>query len=94
MHRCKKILELTACIASPTGQSSIQFYNDSCQHASAGALQRDKHCEGQHMMPREEQHGTMQQVAILAHQVATDPGTDKTEGQHSKLEEFRTAVGC
>ena len=46
------------------------------------------------MMPREEQHGTMQQVVVLAHQVATDPGTDKTEGQHSKLEEFCTAVGC
>ena len=36
----------------------------------------------------------MQQLVVLAHQVATDPGTDKTEGQHSKLEEFRTAVGC
>lgn len=29
-----------------------------------------------------------------AHQVTTDPGIDKAEGQHSKLEELGTAVVC
>lgn len=42
---------------------------------------------------KSEDRGWLEAMASV-HQVATDPGVDKTEGQHGELEELSTAVGC